>query len=510
MELELKKESLDTYVSGGELVLTQEETAETIVPDYCPDIARIIHTSAAAYLRSQEVREGRAELSGTIQVTVLYTPDGESGVRALEVAMPFTVESDGRAFPDCQLLLAETEAEAPESRTLNPRKILTRCKLVSRISGYRSAPLTVCSDVSGDACVEKRRETQRAILLTQIAEKEFTFTDTLRLSQGRPGAAELLGSRVTPCVTESRIIGNKLLLKGVFTLSVLYRTAEGGCCAAGGELPFSQILEVEGAPEDAQISLRLRLTGTDIQVDEDDPEGRQLGVTLYLHATALLRQERELTMLTDLYSTACDMRCEVSPLSTISFLETTTRRQTIREILEIGVSADSILSLSADCGQVFISREEGTTVLRTAITVRALYLDEGGVPLSVERTVDGSCRLELPEHCAVRGEAVCPEEVQGSLSPRGIEVRFPVEFQVEAAQETSRMCVTAASLDPDSPKDTAAAPSLVLRRMGRGETAWDLAKRHNTTVADILSANHLEDESALAGERLILIPKKRI
>ena len=50
----------------------------------------------------------------------------------------------------------------------------------------------------------------------------------------------------------------------------------------------------------------------------------------------------------------------------------------------------------------------------------------------------------------------------------------------------------------------------LLRRMGRGETAWDLAKRHNTTVADILSANHLEDESALAGERLILIPKKRI
>ena len=174
------------------------------------------------------------------------------------------------------------------------------------------------------------------------------------------------------------------------------------------------------------------------QVDEDDPEGRQLGVTLYLHATALLRQERELTMLTDLYSTACDLRCEVSPLSTISFLETMSRRQTIREILEIGVSADSILSLSADCGQVFISREEGTTVLRTAITVRALYLDEGGVPLSVERTVDGSCRLELPEHCAVRGEAVCPEEVQGSLSPRGIEVRFPVEFQVEAAQETEQ------------------------------------------------------------------------
>ena len=38
----MKKACLDAYETGGELTLTQEETAETIVPDYCPDIARII------------------------------------------------------------------------------------------------------------------------------------------------------------------------------------------------------------------------------------------------------------------------------------------------------------------------------------------------------------------------------------------------------------------------------------------------------------------------------------
>ena len=32
MELELKRAELDTYETGGEVALTQEETAETIVP----------------------------------------------------------------------------------------------------------------------------------------------------------------------------------------------------------------------------------------------------------------------------------------------------------------------------------------------------------------------------------------------------------------------------------------------------------------------------------------------
>ncbi len=49
------------------------------------------------FLHGREMRDGRAELSGTVRVTVLYTPEGEGGIRTLEFAMPFTVESDGRA-----------------------------------------------------------------------------------------------------------------------------------------------------------------------------------------------------------------------------------------------------------------------------------------------------------------------------------------------------------------------------------------------------------------------------
>jgi len=96
MELDLKKECLDVYETGGTWTLTQEETAETIVPDYCPDIARIIATEGNVCIHGREIRDGKADVSGTVRVTVLYTPDGEGGIRMLEFAMPFTVESDQR------------------------------------------------------------------------------------------------------------------------------------------------------------------------------------------------------------------------------------------------------------------------------------------------------------------------------------------------------------------------------------------------------------------------------
>ena len=186
-----------------------------------------------------------------------------------------------------------------------------------------------------------------------------------------------------------------------------------------------------------------------------------------------------------------------------------TRRQTVREVLEIGVAAEAVLSLCADCGAVSVSREGEITQLRTAVTVRALYLDEGGACLSAERCIDVCCPMELSKDCTVSARAFCGEEIQGTLGDRGIEVRFPVDFQVEVCGRCRKLCVASAVLDESTPKDLSNAPSLILRCVGKQESAWEVAKRYNTTIADILAANQLEQESEIPCERLLLIPKKR-
>ena len=506
MELELKKECLDTYELGEPQTLTQEETAETIVSDYCPDIARIISAEGVVCLHGGTEQDG---VTGTVRVTVLYTPENESGVRALEFAMPFSAQGEGLA--GCAHVVVETEIELLESRMLNPRKIFTRCKLVTHLAGCRKVCLTISSDAETDPAllVEKRCCGQTVSLLRQVAEKDLTFSETMSLSLGREGAAELLHCRANGIVTETKAIGNKLIFKGVFLVSALYHTIGGQLASASAELPFSQIMETDSTEENTQVSMRLRITGTDIQIDGSDDEGRQLSVTVYYHTMAFLRETREVTLLTDLYSTAYETRYEPSQLDLCSLYESVTRRQTVREVLEIGVAAEAVLSLCADCGAVSVSREGEITQLRTAVTVRALYLDEGGACLSAERCIDVCCPMELPKDCTVSARAFCGEEIQGTLGDRGIEVRFPVDFQVEVCGRCRKLCVASAALDESMPKDLSNAPSLILRCVGKQESAWEVAKRYNTTIADILAANQLEQESEIPCERLLLIPKKR-
>ena len=173
--------------------------------------------------------------------------------------------------------------------------------------------------------------------------------------------------------------------------------------------------------------------------------------------------------------TAYDLTYDAAPLELTGFYQQLTRRQTAREVLEIGVVAASVLAVTVTCGAVAVTREGESTALRTGALVRALYLDEGGAPLVAERCVDVSCQLELPENCRITARALCPEEVTGTLTDRGIEVRFPVDFQAEAETDVRRVCVSGGRIDTDAPREAVGAPSLaaaVPGEAGDGLGTW--------------------------------------
>jgi LysM repeat protein len=44
---------------------------------------------------------------------------------------------------------------------------------------------------------------------------------------------------------------------------------------------------------------------------------------------------------------------------------------------------------------------------------------------------------------------------------------------------------------------------------GGQKRLWDIAKKYNTTVKDIMTANELAESEGLPEGRLLLIPKKR-
>ena len=146
MEMELKRVTLEGYRSVTQVMFHQEETLESIVPDACPDIARIVSASAKVFLKDKELGEGTLRLNGTAKVTVLYIPEGEELPRSLEVAIPIQCTQDDPRFHAGCPILADLQAPSADARTINPRKILVRVN----VSVWAAAYEKECRELSAD------------------------------------------------------------------------------------------------------------------------------------------------------------------------------------------------------------------------------------------------------------------------------------------------------------------------------------------------------------------------
>ncbi len=488
--------------------LRAEETLEMIVPDACPDILRIVETDGKAVLVSKTCQDGRVEVSGTIQACVLYVPDGESGVRHLDVTIPFTCAADGREIgPGCKAVAAARLCRA-DTRAINPRKVLVRAEAAVDVTVFAAREAELCAQVAGagENRVEQLVETQEVYLTACVQEKPFTITERMTLSAGKPAAVELLKSRIRLCCGESKIIGSRLIFKGSATVSLLYRGEDDGVYAAGMEMPFSQILEVLGVSEEADCDLTLALTGANCRLAADG-EGRAVDIEMEAMAQAVVREIRSVNVLADAYSTSQPLEAERETCSMDGRQDRGVRGQTVREVWETPAAVREVVDCRLALNQVSQSREGERLVLTAQVELQLLAADEDGGLYAIRHTVAVPCPVEIPEGCRCFCRCETVGDVYATPAAGGVEARFGLDFQICAL---SRRQITALTgLKPgEAPAEDGERPSLVLRMFEGGERLWDVAKAYGTTIADIISANELEDAGDAAG-KLLLIPRRR-
>lgn len=507
MELELKRTEQPCYARILDTTIRREETLEVIVPDACPDILRVLNTEGRPCLGQREVGEGEARLSGTVRMTVLYQPDGTDGLWSLEAEIPVQCTAEhGELTGDCVIRALPRIVEA-ETRVINPRKVLLRVELAIPVQGYAPRRFTVCSGVEDGQNwgIQQRVEQKRSSFIACVRSKEFSFSDQLTIPGSRPAVSEVLKSRCSVYCAEEKLIGNKLIFKGGAGIQLLCRGEDASLFSMEFELPYSQIMEASGVGEEGSCQMTVEVTGWHLELDESD--GRRVDVELTLLAQAVVREERELELLTDAYSTMYTVAAEPRPCPLETLLEQGVRRQNVREILETGALARTVADVWVDVGELRLDREGERCVLTADTRVTVLYEGEEGEYLSAVRQIPVTCPMELP----MEGISVCrcvPVDVQASATAGGIETRYGLDLWLEAVRPLPAVGLWSVQLDEDALRDTSGQPSLVLRRVAGGETLWEIAKAYYTTTEEIVQANELEEELPAVGQ-MLLIPRKR-
>ena len=505
--MEFERDTIINYDTVAEVTLCQEETLESIVPDACPDILRIVDVCGQAILSGKQAREGMAQVTGMVRASILYQPEGGGGLRRMEVGLPFTCQAEAPGLTERGTVLASPRLRSAEARALNPRKVLLRVDLAVDITACQPVERPICSGVTGteEEGLCQRQFQGEHYQLSAVQEKPFTFSDQVRL-QGAGDSPVLLSLRVQPECTESKLIGSKLIFKGMVELYILLQEAGGTLSASHESLPFSQIIEVADAGEEGDCQVEVEVAA--IQCDQLPNDSRELNVTLELLAQAKVYCRRPVTILQDLYSTGNRMEVERENQLLCSLDEQSVRPQAVRELLETGEMVRSVADARLTLGQVRQSREGKELVLTAEACITVLYLDENELVQCIRRSIPVTCRLDCPEGAKCSCFCACPGEVFAAPAAGGVEVRFTVEFHCLTTETTAIPAVTSAQLGEARSAGEGQRPSVVLRMPSPGEELWDIAKAHGTTMEQILQANELE-ENALPIGRMLLIPSTR-
>lgn len=507
MEFELEQDIVRGYELLGQTSICQEETQEAIVPDACPDILRLVDVCAQVFPERWEAGENQISAAGTIQVNLLYTPENGRELQRMGLKLPFQCQTEQKGCTPDSMLEICTRLRSADARLLNPRKVLFRMDLAVEFTVFQPREYSVCSgaqaEEKGTLC--QLPEELEHECLTCIPQRVFPISEEISLPGTGGDAPVLLDSRLRAICSESRVIGNKLVLKGKVDADLLLQGADGLPECRTESFPFSQIMEAKGVGESGlcQVWLEVR-SMTCTQLPEDRS---RILLEAEILAQGQVRERKTLRVLKDIYSTSHELETEHRTLSLYGPGENMTLPQTLRDLLETEDIVRSICDCRFLLKQVVRSREADQLTLTAQGRVVVRYLDEHRCLKAAEKPVELPIRLNCPEGSECICHCFCPEETFASPCAGGIEIRFGVEFRIQLLHPMAIEVISKASMG-EPRRQNGRRPSMILRLPEEGETLWDLAKSCGTTKERILQANELESED-IPRQKMLLIPSAR-
>ena len=387
MELELRQETVRGWESVCRATLEQEETAEMIVPDACPDIWQVLDGEARLLLQRKEPQDGKGEFSGLLKTTILYQPEGEQGLRAMEVTLPFSASPELTQLTRRSMLHVIPRVLSVDVHLLNPRKVLVRVGYCLDIEGFEPQARSLTSLVEEPERYGIRQKTGelRSFQTVYAQEKAFTYQDTVVLPAGRPDAVELLRTRAQCTCTEARVIGSKLVFKGEAMLQLLCRGEDGALFTGEFHLPYSQIMDAGEDSEEGMCSMDLLFT--DVKCTPVEEDRRSFQVELAVQAQAVLRREVTVPILTDLYSTAYEVQPEEVTCPVLHLLGQGEEQESVREVVGTQGLPGNLLDVQARLGRTGQSQEGEDQMLTQEVELVVLYDTEEGLASARQKVV---------------------------------------------------------------------------------------------------------------------------
>lgn len=485
---------------------------DIIVPDIKPDILKVLQVDGNAVILNTELSEGRLDISGKIDVNILYVPDrDDEKIKCIKTSFDLKTRIDKPDILPDMTENIEALVEKIDFQVLNSRKlrIKTIVGISYKISEQAHLELaTGIEDSAGEALITPIE----VMGLVGFKNSDFSVRESFELPPGHSAIDELLKTDIKICDTDYKIVSGRVVVKGILNFSCLY--LDTGCCirCCDFETPFTEIFDMEDADEDTICDMSFCVREV-LCAPESDSDGDMRILTLDVNIGIKLEATQKIN--TDILIDCFCPKCETELIKTNSELEkiisTGTFTTTLREIASPPDTASSLKGIYNVFATPFVEKTqvcEGSILVSGNISCFILYIadSEEAPVLSMRKNIPFSCTIDTPDSkpgmdCSLDVKIL---HTSFTLNPAGeAEIRIILSASAKVCVKSSLEIISDLEVLP-LPENRK--KGIVLYFVQKNDTLWNIAKNYSVSQNEILKINNLEDSCTLIEGMSILIP----
>lgn len=470
---------------------------DVTLPDYCPDIEKILKCTLIPKIYTRSISGGQLTVDGVSCVRILYCDSLRHNIRCFTQTVPFSANFSLKSTPEQYLILCDTKCEYINCRALSPRKLVIHgaFSLSARVLTRDTNDFYSFDD---DCDLQIKSSDVTVSDLCAMCQEQFSHTEDITISS-KPPVESLLTYEVTSTITDIKSIHNKIMLNAELNLKVMYLSDldSGNVEHISYVFPINRIIDCDGVSDDTVNIPFLEVMSSELHIRNDSMnDGSMLSLETKLCFSELGYNHKNVSVIDDAYSTAYHTELKRG----VQNCECNHSSETFNHIIKSTVKLDNIKIskvLDVYCEGVALSAvvSDNTLTLAGKANLCMFIEDSEGVPSYIERSSEIDFKPTLSRSFD-RVELI--DCKANSISFRlvdenTVELRLEIKASVLLSDSVYVNPVVEVTTLEDKTIERDSC-SLILYFADKGESTWDIAKTYSTKECLLKSENSLEDE----------------
>ncbi len=506
MDISLKHENYKFLKTNRENTVEEIVEADFSLPEYLPEILRIIKSTAEPKIHSCSLVGERITVDGVCDLKMIYTAE-DGGIYSFSTSKPFTRHCENKDFADAIDVNASLKVSYVNCRATSTKRAEIKAGITIRFNVFFEEKEDIIS-LNDAKCIEEKKVCVNAVSLGCKKTRSFSLSDTLTLQKN---ALFIICSNACAVLTETRKINNKIMVKGDAIVDISYVDSNDKSMTENIKhiIPINQILEFEGMEERFNGNVTLNVTALEV-IPKGESNGAISGldISLGIDVSISMWEEKQMDVISDAYAIGAAIELKKSNYEFLSLM--TEIKDSFIYDSSFSVSGEGVscvLSKWAEITGVMVKKENDNLVVTGNISVSLIIKDNADSVSCINKMFDFSYSQRNDafdeniafEPCIVLSSLDC--RVKGE---NNIELRAEINISGSVFSKMNIDVVTDI-YESDKPFVCNKNAITVYFPGEKNESLWTIARKYNTTVRAIAAENALEGDTT-ENLKMLFIP----